>query len=122
MASWPSWLRYRGKYCESGNGGDIIHPDPVTPMSLSECQQACEAHSSCEGIVVQNFPTVQDDEIGYSGRCVKMANLNVSECRASGPTDVLFARSGGVLFVLICGFIEGLGVNLMVFKEFTPTQ
>ena len=99
-ASWPSWLRYRGKYCNSANGGgDIIDPYLVTTVSLSECQQACETNSLCEGIVVQGFPTTQDDESGYVGRCRKIANLNVSKCASALPTTVLFARSGGMLLL-----------------------
>ena len=95
-ASWPSWLRYRSKYCDSNNGGgDIIQPDSTTPISLSQCQQACEANSLCEGIVLRGFPTTQAHEAAFVGYCMKIANLKLSECSASLETDVLFARSGG---------------------------
>ena len=95
-ASWPSWLRYRSKYCDSNNGGgDIIQPDSTTPISLSQCQQACEANSLCEGIVVRGFPTTQAHEAAFVGHCMKIANLKLSECSASLETDVLLARSGG---------------------------
>ena len=103
--SWPSWLRYRGKYCDSNNGGgDIIQPDSVTPISLSQCQQACEENSLCEGIVVRGFDTTQYEDITFIGHCIKITNLKLGECSDSQKTDVVFARSGGNLKVYFVNF------------------
>ena len=92
-ASWPSWLRYRGKYCDSNNGGgDIIQPDSATLISLSQCQQACEANSLCEGIVVRGFDTIQYEDNTFIGHCIKITNLKLGECSESQKTDVVFAN------------------------------
>ena len=85
------WRRYPGVDCYQGQGGDPIHPDPLSnSLSLSQCQAACEADTSCEGIITQAGNEA-------AGLCYKRRNLELGSC-VSDPKWNLFIKSssGGI--------------------------
>ena len=89
------WRRYPGVNCYQGQGGDPIQPDPLSnSLSLSQCQAACEADTSCEGIITQAGNEA-------AGLCYKRRNLDLGSC-VSDPKWNLFIKSssGGNLLCL----------------------
>ena len=73
--------------CYEGHGGDPIQPDPHSyDLSLSDCQAACAADISCEGIITR---------VAYEGGglCYKKKNLVLSDCVRDPKWD-LFIKAG----------------------------
>ena len=83
------WRKYDSKNCYDGNGADTMVPNPYSSaLSLSDCQAACEADDSCEGIVVEKGREA-------SGPCYKRKNIQPTECPTSGASN-LYMKSPGM--------------------------
>ena len=71
------WKKYDSTDCYEGNGGDPVpgKPDPYSnSFTLDECKDACQADTSCEGIIRE--ASDGDSE----GLCYLRLNLELNKC------------------------------------------
>jgi len=84
------WKKQTGVDCYENQGGDPILPDPYSEnLSLSQCQEACEKDSTCEGIIRRA------SEGQGSGICYKRKNIVLVRCVRDPMWDLHLKQGSG---------------------------